>query len=276
MKNNLSKFYLGILALLILCFTLAPKALAGPTSSSYQIIDYGFGAGGISTTSGTSNYLLQGISGELEMASLSSGTYMVWPGLTYTLQPNIPPAPNFSNPSSYYNKLLLIINQGTNLSDTTYAISVSNDGFVNDIHYVQADGTLGATPYYQTYGTTGPCTGWCAANGTTIIGLTPGTTYYARVSAARGFFTEGSFGPAVSAATINPSFTYSLQTTTQSNPPFTIGIGVINAGQVTTSWQKIIATVTTNAYTGGTIYIKRCKLRTKKHPDQSHHRQCAR
>ena len=44
-------------------------------------------------------------------------------------------------------------------------------------------------------------------------------------------------------------------TTNQTVPPYTVGIGVVNAGQVTTSWQKITATITTNADSGGTVYI---------------------
>jgi hypothetical protein len=253
-KFSLTTFVIFIM-LLIIGLLFSSKVLAGPTSTSYQIIDYGFGAGGISTTSGTSNYLLQGTVGELEMASLSSSTYIVWPGLTYTLQPAVPPAPFFTNTSNYYNKLQLIINQGTNLSDTTYAIAITTDPAFKTTQYVQPDGTLGGASYFQVYGTTGPCTGWCGSNGTTIIGLTPGTTYYARVAAGRGFFTEGPYGPAVTASTVNPTFTYSLQTTNQANPPFTVGIGVVNGGQVTTSWQKIIATISTNSNNGGTVYI---------------------
>jgi hypothetical protein len=232
----------------VLCF--AQSAKAGPLSSNYQVIDYGFGAGG-TTNSNSTNYLFQGTVGEIETASASSANYMAWPGLAYTLQPAEPAAPAFTNPANaYYNKLQLSINQGTNLSDTTYAISLSTDGFINNIKYVQADGTLGLKPVWQTYVIWQP-----SANPVIIIGLTPGTTYYAKVAAGRGYFTQGPFGPAVAAATINPTFTFNLQTTNQAVPPYTVGIGVVSAGQVTTSWQKITATISTNAARGGTIYI---------------------
>jgi hypothetical protein len=254
MKFLLKKFSLTTFAifamLLFIGLLFSSKVLAGPTSTSYQIIDYGFGAGGISTTSGTSNYLLQGTVGELEMASLSSSTYMVWPGLTYTLQATVSAAPTFTNPANYYNKLQLSINQGGNLSDTIYAIGISTDGFVSDSRYVQADGTLGGPPVWNTYAVWQP-----SANPVIIIGLTPGTTYYARIVTGKGTFTKGPPGPAVAASTVNPTFTYSLQTTNQTNPPFAVGIGVVNGGQVTTSWQKIIAIISTNSNNGGTVYI---------------------
>jgi hypothetical protein len=240
---------------ILLCFmfyasAFAQSAKAGPLSSNYQVIDYGFGAGG-TINSNSTNYLFQGTIGEIETASASSANYMTWPGLTYTLQPGVPAAPTFVNPSNqYYNKLQLSINQGNNLSDTTYAISVSTDGFINDIKYIKTDGTLTTAPVWQTYAIWQP-----SANPIIIIGLTPGTTYYARVAAGRGNFTQGPFGPAVTASTINPSFTFGIQTTNQTTPPYTVGIGAVNPGQVLTSWQKVTATITTNAYTGGTVYI---------------------
>src|ERR1035437_3366623 len=166
-----------IIIFFIINYVFINPAFAGPTSGSYQLIDYGFGAGGVATSS-SNGYMLQGIAGELEMASASSTHYMAWPGLLYTLQPNVPPAPIFINPSNNYNLLNLTINQGGNLADTSYAIAVTTDSsIVNNIQYVQSDNTLGANPVWQTY------TAWWqsggATSGTNIIGLTPGTTYYA-------------------------------------------------------------------------------------------------
>ena len=67
-------------------------------------------------------YMFQGIAGEIETASLSSTNFILGPGLTYTLQPNTPMAPNFTNPSNYYSKLKIIIDNGGNSTDTTFAI----------------------------------------------------------------------------------------------------------------------------------------------------------
>ena len=245
-----------ILILTILFSTLyfilstAPAALAGPASTNFQLKDYGFGSGGVATSSST-NFMFQGIAGEIETASLSSNNFLIGPGLTYTLQPNVPPAPTFTNPSNYYNKLSLTINIGGNSTDTTYAIKISSGSatFSSNVYYVQADNTLGTAPVWQTY------TGWGGASGFTLIGLYPGTAYYAEVAAKRGTFTQGGFGPSATAATINPTFTFSLQTTSQSVPPFSVSIGQLNAGAVTTSTDKVTATISTNANSGGLVYL---------------------
>jgi hypothetical protein len=247
-SNLKLKKFICLFAYLLIFTFLAQKADAGPSSSSFELKDYGFGSGGIATSSST-NFMFQGVAGEIETASLSSTNFRLGPGLTYTLQPNVPSAPTFTNPSNYYNKLKIVIGTGGNSTDTTYAIAISTDSFVSNINYVQADNTLGSSIFFQNY------TSWGGASGTTIIGLTPGVTYYARVGARRGTFQQGSFGQVASAATINPTLTFSLQTTNQSVPPFTVGIGAVNAGQVTTSWQKVTTTISTNANNGGIIYL---------------------
>lgn len=246
------------IATLLLFLLLSKTAFAGPASTNYQLMDYGFGSGG-TTNSFSTNYAVQGTVGEIDVASMSSANYLNWAGLSYTLQPNVPPAPNLTNPSNaYYNKLSIIINQGIdNLTDVTYAIKVSTDPtFATNVKYVQSDGTLGTAPVYQAYGTTGPCTGWCGTTGTTIIGLTAGTTYYARVSASRGEFTQGTYGPAASAATVNPTLTYTLSTTWLAAPPYAVVINNMNpGGPVVTSDDQITASITTNGNNGGSILV---------------------
>lgn len=240
-----------LLISLILCLMSAPPAaFAGPSSGTYQLLDYGFVSGGtINSTSGT--YSLQGIAGEIETASLSSATYLMLPGLTYTLEPNTPPAPTITNPSNaYYNKLSISINNANNPSDTTFAIQISTSpDMLQNIYYVQADDTLGTSPVWQTY------TAWNSGSVFTLIGLTPGSTYYARVAAKRGTFQQGRYGGIASATTVNPTFTFSVQTSNQATPPYSVGIGVVNAGQVTTSWQAVKTTMSTNANTGGIVYL---------------------
>jgi hypothetical protein len=251
MKIQNLKFKTFAFLISLLAFYLLPlsPAIAGPASTNYQVVDYGFGSGG-SVNSSSINFALQGTTGEIDMASMSSANYMVWPGLTYTLQPSLPSAPTFTNPSNYYNKLHINVNQGINSSDVTYAIQISTDNFVSDIKYLQADTTLGTTPAWQSY------TSWNGSTGVDIIGLTAGTTYYARVAASRGEFTQGSFGPGANAETINPTFSFNLQTTSQSNPPFSVAIGTMNpGGSIATSSDTVTTTVSTNGTNGALIYI---------------------
>ena len=242
-------FFLAIILITLYLVLNTAVANAGPASTNYQVVDYGFGAGG-SVNSSSTNFALQGTAGELDMASMSSTNYIVWPGLTYTLQPSLPPAPTFTNPSSNYNKLHIIVNQGINSTDVTYAIEISTDNFSSDIEYLQADTTLGTTPVWQSY------TAWNSSTGVDVIGLATGTTYYARVAASRGEFTQGSFGPGANAVTINPTFTFNLQTSSQSTPPFSVAIGTMSpGGAVVTSPSTITTTISTNAVSGALVYI---------------------
>lgn len=254
-KNSLKiknlKLKIGIcLFASLLIFTFAPlSAQAGPTSTNFQLEEYGFGSGGIASASST-NFLLSGLSGEIETASLSSTNFIALPGLTYTLQPNIPP-PAVTNPSNYYNKLHVVVNNASYPTDTTFAIQVASNSadFSQNVYYVQADNTLGTNIFFQTYAS------WGSASGFDIIGLYPGTTYYVKTAAKRGVYQQGPWSGTANAATSNSSFTFSLVTTSQPTPPFSVDIGNLTAGNVTTSSDKVTATITTNATGGGLVYL---------------------
>jgi len=241
---------LFVLALTFTYFFASPLALAGPASTNYQLLDYGFGSGGVATSS-SENFMFQGTVGEIDTASASSSNFILGGGLTYTLQANTPGIPTFTNPSNYYNKLSLTINNGNNSTDTTFAIQISSGSatFSSNVYYVQADNTLGQSPVWQSYSS------WGSGSGFTLIGLYPGTTYYARVTARRGTYTQSPYSAVASSATVNPSFTFSLTTTSLGSPPFSVNIGNLTPGSVTTSSDKVNVTITTNATNGGLIYL---------------------
>jgi hypothetical protein len=229
--------------------TVSVSFAAPPTSTNFKIEEYGFGSGGVASASST-NFLLYGLTGEVETGSPSSTNFIALPGLNYTLQPNIP-APTITNPSNFYNKLNVVVNNGGYPSDTTFAIQIaSNSGtFSQNVYYVQADHTLGLSPVWQTYAS------WSSGSGFTMIGLFPGTTYYARTAAKRGTYQQGPWSATAFAATANPTLTFSLETTSQSVPPFSVNIGTIIPGSITTSSDKVTATITTNATGGGLVYL---------------------
>lgn len=246
------KILINITIYIAIALVLVPTLVfAGPESTNFELVDYGFGSGGVASASSES-YLFQGLLGEIETASLSSENYLALPGLTYTLQPNLPWLSTFSNPSNWYNKLSLVINNANNPSDTLFAIQISSGSatFSSNVYYIQSgSNTLGTSIGWQTYST------WGSGSGITLAGLTPGTTYYARVAAKRGVFTQGPWGPTSSAATINPTLTFSINTTSQPSPPFSVNIGTLTVGSVTTSSDKITANITTNANSGGLLYV---------------------
>ncbi len=224
--------------------TLAPPVVTGnPFSSTYKIQSYQFGGGGLATAAAgtSSHYALNANIGQVESASASSTHYVTNNGITYLQMANVPPAPAFTNPSSYSDKLQVVINTGGNPSDTKYAIAVSPDAFVSTTKYVQADTTLGTSPVFQTNAVWG-------ATGFNVIGLSAGTTYSAKVTAKQGNFSQSNFSAYAQASTINTTFSLSIT-------PNTVSIGSLTPGSVITSGTTVTSTITTNGGGGGTIYV---------------------
>lgn len=244
--------YLLILFVLLLPLNTVFAQVNPPSSSNYKLYNYGFGGGGTASSSST-NYSLFGAAGQVDQASSSSTNYLVEGGLEYTVMASAPAAPTFTNPSSWYNKLKLVINKGgSDPTDYKYAVRIASGS--GTFQYVQSDNTVStAFPLsaWQTY------TQWGGASGATLVGLYPGTTYTVQVAAKQGdFFTQSAWGPTALATTTNPTFTFSLQTSSQPSPPFSVSIGTINPGSVATSTDKITTTVTTNGNNGALVYVQ--------------------
>lgn len=224
-----------------------------PASTNYQLKDFGFGSGGEENMS-SANYAIDGISGEQSNGSLTGSSYNLGSGLIFTQQANVPPAPTFTNPSNYYNKLKVVLDTGGNPTDTKFAIAISTDNFVTT-NYVQSDNTVGAAlgaEDYQTYAT------WGGGSGFNVIGLLPSTTYKVKVKAMQGKFTETGHGPVATVATVSPQLTFDVDvsaTDSDTNPPFTTIFSSLTAGTVFDSPDKIWVDFETNGESGGRVYI---------------------
>lgn len=210
-----------------------------PSSTHYSIRDYNFGAGGTQNSSST-NFKALGIVGQVDTGSLSSTNYQTLNGLVYVQLAALPPAPTFTNPSSWYNKLSLVLDNANNPTDAEFLIAISPDSFTTT-DYVQADDTINTSPVWQTYSS------WGGSGGITIIGLTPGTTYTVKVAARQGNYTQTGFGPTATAATANPSLSFSLT-------PNSINLGTLTPGSVTTS-SNVTVTTSTNGAGGNIVWI---------------------
>lgn len=250
------KFTIKIaLTTLVFVFSGSHVVFAGPTSTNYELKDFAFGSGGTEGSS-SNNYNIFGISGETSGDKASSTTYKAGQGLVSTIQANVPPAPTFTNPANYYNKLKLIVNNGGNPSDATFAIAISSDNFSSDTRYVQSDTTVGSTlgsEDWQTFST------WGGASGFTIIGLLPGTTYTVKLMAERGNFTQTGFGPTAQATTDNPSLSFDIDVSSideETAAPYSLSIGSLTAGSVITAPDKIWADIDTNGTAGATLYVQ--------------------
>jgi hypothetical protein len=223
---------------------------AVPTSTNYTLKSYDFGTGGGSASSTT--YSLNGVSGTQTGSAQTSTTYANGSGVVPTQNANVPPAPALTNPSSYYNQLKLIVATGSNPTDAKYLIAISSDSFATT-QYVQTDNSIGTSlsiSNFQTYST------WGGASGFLILGLSPSTTYQVKIKAIQGNFTESAFGPTASAATVATSLSFSVATTLTATPPFPVGFSSLAAGSVFNGDADASLTISSNATSGGVVYIK--------------------
>ena len=236
---------------------LTPVVLAQsnpPASDNYKMVNYGFGSGGTASSSST-NYSMFGTLGQVDQGSASSTNYFMGAGLEYVIQASVPATPTFVNPSNWYNKLSLTINRGgVDPTDTEYAIAIASGS--GQFQYIQNDNTVGndlGDEDWQTYTT------WGASSGFTIIGLYPGTTYTAKVAARHGrFFTQFFWSPTASASTDNPSLSFDLDISsidTETAAPYTVSLGNLSPGSVTTAPNKVWVDFATNSTAGGFISV---------------------
>lgn len=224
-----------------------------PATSNYKLNSYGFGSGG--TAGSTTTYSLEGTAGELSGQASSTANNTANPGFIQTQQANVPQLASLDNNSGqYYNKLHFVIDNQGNPTDATFLIAVTSptDSHCTAICYVQTDGTLSttlSTAEYQTYAA------WGGSGGSVMIGLLPSTTYNVKLRATQGQFTESAYGPVTSQATAAPSLTFSLATSTQPDPPYSVSLGTLNAGSVNTTAQTINTSLSTNGNSGGDVYL---------------------
>ena len=228
---------------------------ASPQSSTYLLESYGVGSGGAVNSTSTT-YQASVISGEQGNAGGSAGsTDTAGTGLIPTRQAHVPSAPAFTNPASYYNKLHIIINNGGNPTDATFAIAISPDAFASTTNYVQSDQTVGATLHTAdllTYA------GWGSGTGVDIIGLLPNTTYTVKVKAQHGAFTDSAYSATAAAATVSPSISFDIDasaTNLSTNPPYAVNFTGLVPNTVIDSTEKIWVSLDTNAQSGGKVFI---------------------
>ncbi len=226
-----------------------------PATTNYKLNSYGFGSGG-TANSQTTTYSLEGTSGGLSGQTAGTTNNQVKPGFIQAEQANVPKLSSLdNNGGQYYNKLHFVIDPQNNPTDAKYLISVSTvSDFSSNVTYLQPDGTLSSTlstTDYQNFTT------WGGASGSFMIGLLPGTNYSVRLRATQGKFTESSYGPITTTATATPTLTFSLVTSAQPSPPFSVNFGpsALVAGTVYTTPDTIDTTLSTNGTSGADVYI---------------------
>jgi len=229
-------------------FLIAGLVLFGalPSTANYKLNGYGFGSGGTANST-TATYALEGGTGEISGQTGVTTTYNLKPAFTEMIQARTPQLTAFDNGSStYYNKLHFVIDEQGNPSDALYLLQISTtSNFSSGNSYIQNDLTLNTSLVlsdYQTYSF------WGGASGANIIGLSPSTTYYLRVKATQGKYTESAFGPSSTAATVGPQLSFSISTNS-------LAMGSLLPGTVVDAPGTIDITFATNATSGGDVYI---------------------
>lgn len=221
-----------------------------PASTTYELHDAGFGAGGIGVAeSGT--YGMTGISGEISGEKGIGTLYNLGPGLQYTRQSNVPAAPNFSNDSNWYNKLKFILDDGDNPTDTLFALAISSDNFVTT-NFVQSTGVVGASAVYQTYAD------WGGVGGEFVTGLAPSTEYKLKVKAVQTKYTETEYSAPATASTAAPSLSFDIDVSAsdaETAAPYTVSFGNLAIGSVTTAPNKVWFDLASNAEGGSFVYV---------------------
>jgi hypothetical protein len=223
---------------------------AAPSSTNFTLKSYDFGSGGTSSSTST-NYSLNGISGEQSASGQTSSSYSTVSGINATIDANEPPAPSVTNPSNYYDRLQIVLNTANNPSDTRYLIAISSNGFTTT-QYVQSSNSIGTSQAlinYQTY------TAWGGASGFYVTGLAASTTYQVKVKALEGNFSGSPYGPIASAATVAQQVSFGL-TTSPTSAPLTVSFPSLTPGSVISGNASAVVSLTSNADNGGTVYIK--------------------
>src|SRR6266404_2546776 len=112
--------FLGLISALVAASSLFTTIAALPSTTNYELNSYGFGSGGTANST-TSNYALEGITGEASGQTATTSNYNLKPGFNETQQANVPKV-TLTNPSNYYDKLKFVIDQQGNPTDALYAL----------------------------------------------------------------------------------------------------------------------------------------------------------
>lgn len=234
------------LFLLLISEPISTVLASNPASSNFGIEEYSFGSGG-TIGSNSSSFSLYGISGEVEQGTNASGNFQLEGGLTNLIEANLPSAPTLTNPSSTYDRLKIVIDNGNNPSDTTFAIAISSDNFVT-IQYVKSDYTIGSTLTNADWLPYSGIGSWGGSTGVYITGLQANTTYKVKVKARKGSFTESPYSAVASATTDVPSLSFGV------SPTSVIFTNLNGSNSYTDTTQTTDLTTSTNAYNGYSVY----------------------
>jgi len=251
-------------------------------STNYHIKDLTIGASGEGDQIGTNYRLLQSIGDNLNDDRFASGNYKLGIGVAYNWMATAPSINCFEtttegstncddaqvNPDGMvmvcgeggcFDRARFEINNENNPSDTLYSIQISTDplwatwNFIDGATYLIETSASHNINDYRTE------SDW-EGTATNILGFERGTTYYIRGTALHGDFTESDPGPDANTTTGQPEVTFDIDIddtgggSSETASPYSIALGSLTIGSVTTATDLIWFDIGSNA-PGGTLVL---------------------
>ncbi len=163
-----------------------------------------------------------------------------------------------------YNKARFELTPNSNPSDTLYTIAISTDNFANDIKYVDGATFLPESTSNHNINDFRTETYW-EDETFNILGLAANTTYYIRISALSGDFTQSDYSISANTTTGSGNIFFDIDiaptsgTTTETSSPYTIsftGNDDLMAGAAATTAPSLVWLDISSNSTGGVAVIQ--------------------
>jgi hypothetical protein len=168
-------------------------------------------------------------------------------------------------PSGCYNKARFEIDSNDNPTDTLYAVMISTDNFVSDVRYVDGNNFWPETITTHNLNDFLTKADW-ETEVFNIQGLQTGTTYYIRVMALHGDFTQTEVGPIASATTSGGSVFFDIDiedengVSAETAPPhsisFTGAYALIGGSAPTVAEDRVWLDAGTNSQGGFAVVVR--------------------
>lgn len=261
-------------------------------SGNYKIDGLAVGTqGGAGMEADSGNFSIMPFIGDsLNNEKLNSLSYQMGTGITEILNVNVPIVSCFETDTDYFNgegemtecehsaiatgesgeplgmvrlcgeggcydRARIEIDVQNNPSDTLYAIQITTTSDWSYYGYIDGNTRTIKSPSNLSIDDFLTKTDWeNVADVYNILGLTPGTEYFVRISALQGDFTQSAFGPSKSAITAQPTLRMSLNVGAtygeDSSPIHTINFNYLSSTSVETANKLIWLSYGTNALNG--------------------------
>jgi len=256
------------------------------TSTDYQIIDFSLGSSGGDDQSGSTNRLLFSMGDNLNDERFSSTDYKLGVGVAFNWMATAPSINCFEtttegstscddadvNPDGLvmlcgdggcYDRARFELNSENNPTDTLYSFQITTDISWSIYDYI--DGATFLIETASTHDINDYLTesAWeDTPSSINVYGLSYNTTYYVRGTALHGDFTESGPGPASNATTAYPQISFDIDIadtgggSTETAAPYSIDLGTLAYGSVTTGVNLIWMDIGTNLPEGVNIFVR--------------------